>query len=134
MAIINLSQAAKLAGVTRQTLYKHIETGKISKSELACGSPGLDTAEIMRVYGKHANEAVEISQSNTAALHSDNEKLRAELKAAHELLTAKDAHIDTLKKALVLLENRQVIIQGTPEQTPAPTPKRTFMQKFFGWE
>ena len=131
MALVNLSEAARLAGVSRATLYKHITTGKISKSELPDGSPAIDTSEIKRVYSQHVQDAVEITQTTVEAIHRDNEKLRAELRAAHELLTAKDEHIDTLKKALVLLENRQVIIQGTQEQTPV---KRTFFQKFFGWE
>jgi len=47
MASVTVTEAAKLTGVTRKTLYAHIKNGKLSKS---AGSK-LDTSELLRVYG-----------------------------------------------------------------------------------
>ena len=47
MASVTVTQAAKLTGVTRKTLYAHINKGKLSK---AAGGL-IDTSELLRVYG-----------------------------------------------------------------------------------
>lgn len=51
MAKHNLTQAAKLAGISRSTIMRHISDGKISKEIGKDGKPCVDTAEIERVYG-----------------------------------------------------------------------------------
>jgi len=52
MAIVSISEAAKLVRKGRQTLYNHNEKGKLSFTKTAAGKPGIDTAELQRVYGK----------------------------------------------------------------------------------
>jgi len=52
MAIVSISQAAKLVRKGRQTLYNHNEKGKLSFTKTEDGKPGIDTAELHRVYGK----------------------------------------------------------------------------------
>jgi hypothetical protein len=53
MAHVNITQAAKLAGITRQYLHKHyIKLGKISVGQDAKGNPQIDTSEILRVFGQ----------------------------------------------------------------------------------
>ena len=52
MAKLNLTQAAKAAGIARGTLYKHIQEGKISCQLDDKGKRIIDTSELMRVYGE----------------------------------------------------------------------------------
>lgn len=52
MAIVSISQAAKLVRKGRQTLYNHNEKGKLSFTKTEEGKPGIDTSELERVYGK----------------------------------------------------------------------------------
>ena len=52
MAIVSISQAAKLVRKGRQTLYNHNEKGKLSFTTDEEGKPGIDTSELERVYGK----------------------------------------------------------------------------------
>lgn len=52
MAIVSISQAAKLVRKGRQTLYNHHNKGKLSFSKTTDGKPGIDTSELERVYGK----------------------------------------------------------------------------------
>ena len=52
MAIVSISRAAKLVRKGRQTLYNHNDKGKLSFTQTEDGKPGIDTAELFRVYGK----------------------------------------------------------------------------------
>lgn len=52
MAIVSISQAAKLVRKGRQTLYNHNNKGKLSFTRTEEGKPGVDTSELERVYGK----------------------------------------------------------------------------------
>jgi len=48
---LNLTQAAKAAGVTRRTLYNHINQGKVTASRDEKNNPVIDVSELIRVYG-----------------------------------------------------------------------------------
>lgn len=52
MAKLNLSQAAKAVGKNRVTLWRHINTGKLSAERDRDGNPLVDTSELLRVYGE----------------------------------------------------------------------------------
>jgi uncharacterized protein (UPF0276 family) len=54
MAQINLTQAAKLTGKNRTTIWRHIKSGKLSASKDFDDNPVVDTSELMRVYGGFA--------------------------------------------------------------------------------
>lgn len=50
MAKLSITQAAKMAGISRQTLYvKYINTGKISV-EVVNDKKSIDTSEIIRIF------------------------------------------------------------------------------------
>jgi len=55
MAIVSMTEAAELAGVSRGTLYNRIKRGELSRS-----GEGVDTSELMRVFG-----AINRPQANT---------------------------------------------------------------------
>ncbi len=46
MAIVSLTEAAELAGVSRGTLYNRLKRGVLSRS-----GDGIETSELMRVFG-----------------------------------------------------------------------------------
>lgn len=48
---LNLTQAAKAAGITRRTLYNHINQGKVTASRDEKNSPVIDVSELIRAYG-----------------------------------------------------------------------------------
>lgn len=53
MALVSISEAARLAGTVRSNLYKsYIETGILSITKDAKGKPKIDTAELLRVFGE----------------------------------------------------------------------------------
>lgn len=49
--LLNLSQAAQAAGITRRTLYNHIKQGKVTVSRDGKNNPVVDVSELIRVYG-----------------------------------------------------------------------------------
>ena len=52
MALVNITEAARLAGKSRSHFYKgYIKTGKVSVSKDAEDKPCIDTAELLRVFG-----------------------------------------------------------------------------------
>lgn len=52
MATVSVTQAAKLAGISRSTLYrKYINTGQISVQSDRDGKKQIDTSELLRVFG-----------------------------------------------------------------------------------
>ena len=98
MAVVNISKAAELAGVSRATVHRHLKKGKLSKVRQPDGSPGIDTSELLRHFGELKGEQDVIVQSvapdiseNTQLLQQritlverENQLLRHELDSAHE--------------------------------------------------
>lgn len=52
MALVSISEAARLVGVNRSNLYSsYINQGKLSLSKDSRGSTKVDTSELLRVFG-----------------------------------------------------------------------------------
>jgi len=51
MPLLNMSEAARAAGVSRGQLYRLVESGRISATKRPNGQQGIDTAELLRVFG-----------------------------------------------------------------------------------
>lgn len=51
MARLKISEAARLVGLNRKTLYKHIKQGKVSSGVDSLGAKYIDAAELHRAYG-----------------------------------------------------------------------------------
>ena len=48
---VSISEGAKLAGKNRKSLYRDIQSGRLSSSKSADGQRQVDIAELTRVYG-----------------------------------------------------------------------------------
>lgn len=116
MALVSISEAARLTGKNRRTIQRHIDAGKLSKvTDSATGLHKLDTSELLRVYGKLENQELDsdknitmshnVADENNKNLQIENERLRLELAYTKELLTEKDKRNEDLKQAMVLLEH-----------------------------
>ena len=49
--ILNLSEAARHAGIARTTLYRNIKAGKVSATAMHDGTRGIELSELLRAYG-----------------------------------------------------------------------------------
>lgn len=148
MAIVSISEAARLIGKSRATVHRNIEAGKLSRTP---DGKGIDTSELMRVFGdfKGKSEHVpvhveknEMLQREThqgvlghehvqAGLQAEILHLKELLKSNEKLLEAKDKHIESLDNAMRLLEDqRQKTPPAAPEEPKKEEPKGFFKRLF----
>jgi predicted nuclease with TOPRIM domain len=118
MSYVNITEAAKLAGISRNYLYvKYIKTGKITVTRRN-DVPMIDTAEILRVFGELKtddsnlvdNSIREITEKNTIEYIELREKLariEAENRQLQERLDDKERHLQDLREVVKLLEHQQ---------------------------
>jgi len=141
MPIVSISEAARLTGKSRQTLHRHIVTGKLSKCNTDTNAIGVDTSELLRVYGSIKNYNVTdvineqklhqvtsnithnvtdqtYSKNRIKQLENELSVLKVKVDEQEKRIEAKQETIDSLKTALKLLEYRQ-------EKTDVVLPKET---------
>lgn len=112
MSKVSVSEAAKLSGKSIKTIYRHIDTGKLSSSQNENGVKLIDISELQRVYGnlKLKNENLIDSQLSDLKNQNDNQTrllLQQENELLKKLLNEKESHINSLKQAMLLLEHKE---------------------------
>lgn len=124
--LVNITKAAQLAGIGRETLYKnYINKGRISTTRDERNRPMVDTSEILRVFGRLHSEGDTQKETPTerqnptpdsihhtppelsaqlAQLQAENTQLRERLEEAKERESWQREKIDTLIDTVKLLE------------------------------
>ncbi len=97
MPIVSISEAARLAGISRSTLYRvYIRSGKISTVENDRGQPGIDTSELARVFKVLPGVATDATESDSM-LHvqeqSDTVAKDAEVAHLRELIAVREEEL-----------------------------------------
>jgi DNA-binding transcriptional MerR regulator len=73
MATVSISKAAKLAGVSRSTLYStYINKGVVSVSTDGRGRKCIDTSELLRVFGSLRSDGSQDTQPKTTTTEPDS--------------------------------------------------------------
>lgn len=125
MARVSITQAAKLAGISRASLYKsYLEKGAISVSKDSSGKKYIDTAELLRVFGELKGDSIGVTVDNSpidknsqqltakktvdnlsaVALSTENELLRQQLLDAREREQFYQEQIKELTSTVKLLD------------------------------
>lgn len=133
MAILSISQAARTAGVSRQTLHRKIRSGEVSKTTLPDGSPGVDTAELLRVFGSLPATPVTPRPSHevTSATPIADSTLQLELSHARDRAQALEQQLgearDREGKLLDLLASQSRLLEDkrAPAASVVPVPTGT---------
>lgn len=123
MARVSISEAARLASVSRPTIYKLLKSGELSYTSVVKHGKSvkhIDTAELMRVFGTLGivsdgeSDSVKFDDSSTAinsdilqSLQHQVMLLQAENVGLKDAVNARDEHISSLRQAMQLLEHRQ---------------------------
>jgi len=123
MAGVSISEAARLVKVSRPTLYKMINSGKLSYTSIVKQGKAvkvIEISELMRVFGAllgtadGVNDVVKIDSENTPvnspALHDLQHKialLEIENDSLKGAVKARDEHIDSLRQAMQLIEHKK---------------------------
>ena len=118
MARVSISEAARLVKVSRPTIYKMINSGKLSYTSVVKHGKSIkviDTSELIRVFGSldgvidDVKSDAESTGINSVGLHDLQHRialLEAENDGLKEAVKARDEHIDSLRQAMQLLEHK----------------------------
>ncbi|HED2371111.1 helix-turn-helix domain-containing protein [Escherichia coli] len=118
MARVSISEAARLVKVSRPTIYKMINSGKLSYTSVVKHGNGIkviDTSELIRVFGSldgvidDVKSDAESTGINSVGLHDLQHRialLEAENDGLKGAVKARDEHIDSLRQAMQLLEHK----------------------------
>ncbi len=120
MALVSVSQAARLAGISRQHLYrKYIKPGEISVQRDDKSDPVIDTSELLRVFGRLVGDTScddnTLQKTTPEKTMGDNglltelqvklQMLEAENRALHARLEDKEKNLQDVRQALRLIED-----------------------------
>lgn len=114
MSKVSISEAARLAGVSRQHLYKRFITpGVLTVEKDGRNPPVIDTSELLRVFGELKGEGSRVTPVSDAPLLIEIDALRrqlvdreAQLRDAREREARLWQHVDQIGGALRLLEHK----------------------------
>ena len=133
MARVSISEAARLASVSRPTIYKLLKSGELSYTSVVKHGKSvknIDVSELIRVFG--ALDVVSESKNNnvksddlSTPVNSDFlqdlqhkvARLQAENAGLKDAVNARDEHISSLRQAMQLLEHKQSV--SDPQNVPA---------------
>ena len=117
MALVTITKASHLAGLTRQSIYRHIKQGKVSAITQNDGTRKIDTSELIRVYGEIKDVTVTTSKApktvtigvNVELLEYKIEQLEKQLKDSEarerRSLDNQDKLLDTIQSQSLALEH-----------------------------
>jgi DNA-binding transcriptional MerR regulator len=119
MAKVSISEAARLAGVSRSALYRgYISQGKISVERDYRNAPVVDTSELLRVFG-------DISKATADHQHDqgvDMAQLQAEVARLQALVQLYESQLAEAKEREDWLKRK--VDQLQPQALAGPETKR----------
>jgi hypothetical protein len=100
MATVSISEAARLAGVSRKTIQRHIANGKLSATMSQDTDPPtrqVEISELMRVYGNLVSPKAEESAAQVLNLSYSDDALRQVIDMQKEAIGILKTQVDELK-------------------------------------
>lgn len=121
MALVSISEAARLVRKSRSTLYKtYIETGKLSVGQdSATGRPVVDTSELIRVFGA-------LYATHATGHATDTKTHNATHDATPHATPPRDMAIDLLRQ---LVKSKEDQLAQAKEQLRAAQEREEWMRK-----
>src|SRR4051812_36263439 len=111
MALVSITEAAKLVHKNRSTIYRDIEKGRLSKTVSQDGDTQIDTSELLRAYGRLQDTESDSTDSQArervriALLEEKTRSLERVLALEAELRKVKDQVTTELRARLTDKEN-----------------------------
>jgi len=139
MALVSISDAAKLVRKARATLTRDIEQGHLAKTVLQDGDIRIDTAELLRAYGSlHTQQAAPKTpraskratgdKARITLLEERNRSLERVIALEAELRRVKDQVTAELRtrladkdKLIKILESKVLFLEYDRQVRPVPT-------------
>ena len=131
MSLLSITESARAVGVSRRTIQRSIQSGRLSAATTATGERAIDTAELLRVFGplRHAPSDTPASMSQPVATNDapDDtmtmlvEVLRDQLQQAQQEKARLLAMLEAEQQARRDLETK---LLPAPRPAPAGKPRR----------
>ena len=133
MALLDLTAAAKAAGISRQTLYRKMADGSVSWDVDHQGKRRIDTAELLRVFGplhSHDENLRDVSR-DTARLGAETvegykiaiDALKLQVEGERHRALRAESEVDFLRSALTKAQDdvqKLLTHQRDPEKQIRP--------------
>ena len=123
MAVISISEAARTWRIARSTLQRAIQEGRLSATVRADSSKGIDTAELIRVFGEAPVARQERDRSEVE---------RAIPIAADSIIATLQTQVNLLQVQLQEARQREVWLQSIIEQRLLPPPRQGIIERIAG--
>jgi transposase-like protein len=131
MAKVNITQASKDFGVSRNTLYKKVRQGLLTQDAEGL----LDVNDLIRVIGSQAKTTVSSDIVNTENVNSVNRELQHEIEQLKQLLAMKEILINQLQQQVsdLRLDKEQLYNQINQKRIEhKPDNRKGLLGRFFG--
>ncbi len=125
MPIVTISEAARLVNRHRKTIQRYVADGRISLSQSVTGGRGIDTSELVRVFGKlshddgaraHETESQRVRDDVPESADENMGALKAEIDGLKAVVEAQKSHISSLESAMRLLGHGTEHAETLPRQ------------------
>lgn len=126
MSRISINKASQDFGVSRNTLYKYIKQGKLTKDN----EGKLDTSDLVRVFSQHAQNKQDDSIHTTP-----NEQLKTENEQLKQQLAISEIRINELKSQLDYVRQNETWLKQQLDQKlieHKSNEKKGLLSKLFG--
>lgn len=126
---ISINQASKDFNISRNTLYKHIKQGKLSRD-----SDGkVDVSDLVKLYSKHANSTQQSTTVNTAEV-AQIEQLQQENTQLKQLLAVNEMFINQLQQQVQDLkqDKENLFAQINQKRIDSKDTKKGIFNRLFG--
>jgi hypothetical protein len=140
VAKVSISEAARLAKVSRPTIYKMINSGLLSFTSVVSKGKSvkvIDTSEIYRVFGTgdstvgsksdvviNTDEFTPVNSPDLQDLQQQIALLKQENTSLKDAVSSREEHIASLKHAMLLIEHKQQY-EKTNTEPAIPTKQRS---------
>ena len=132
MSLLTITEAAHVAGVSRRTIQRSIQSGRLSATTTATGERAIDAAELLRVFGPLRQAPSDTPASMSQVVAPDVapdatvlmlvDVLREQLKQAHEEKARLLSLLEAEQQARRDLEQKLLPPPPPPEPEPEPEP------------
>jgi predicted transcriptional regulator len=125
MARISINKASLDFNISRNTLYKHIKQGKLTKDE----NGKLDSSDLVRLYGSHVNEHQELTVGDSS------EQIKQENEHLKQQLLSSEIRINELKQQLEYVKQNEAWLKQQLDQKlieHKSNEKKGLLSKLFG--
>lgn len=142
MAILSISEAARKWRMGRTTIQRAIREGRLSAAIQLNGSKGIDTSEMVRVFGEPCIDAGNEPDSDTGQKVSNVGPIQADTEAPSQRDAPRDvvslqAQIRLLEAQLVDARDRELWFRRQLEEIqrllPAPQPRPSSPKRTRPW-